>query len=1083
VLCQLRVFRCIFLVFVVALATVLGSSLAYGAPQKVSNIAPAKVVNVGYYYGKNFQEGTSDSTMKSGYSYEYLQQISDYTGWQYKYIYGEWNEIYSMFLKGEVDLMAGLAYSEDRRDLMEFPEYSMDVEHQCIFVNREDTTISAERLSTLNGKRIGVLRNSDMFASLKRWAEEKNLQIEYVEYNNMAEYAQALNRSEIDAFVGTQKTVDRSLNVKAIVHYNSTKSYVCVRKGASRLLRELNMALANIDANDARTMQALKNKYDADAFISGDFSAREQEWLNSHKIINVAYASDYLPFCDKTKDGRVTGVLKDIMNTWLRKMGLEGKLMVKYTEYTHYTKAVESLNRGEVDVVFPQLNDRWSAEQAGLMVTERLVDVPMSIVYKGEYNASTLDRIAITSRPIQSLFVRRSFPNSERIKVKDGRQCLRAVLDGRASSTIMTTFRITPLMGEHKYSMLKVLPIGESVSYAMGVRKGDLGLLSLLNRGIGQLDYSAINNAMYGYMEQYNQYTVREFARDNIVLVIVVLSVLGLIIIACLILYISGVKKSQREIQIQVEVTEALSLDYPYAILVDIEKGFSVTIKKDGKVLREKDRIYHESYDAAWKYFANRHIVDEDREEILKSSVLDVVLEHLKTQQEYICTYRAEWDGQIHYAQSSYTRIYSSTLKKDVIILGCKTVDEVVAKERSRQELLANALAVAEHSNQSKTIFLNNISHDIRTPMNAIIGFTNLAKSHLKDIDAVKGYLGKISTSSSHLLSLINNVLDMSRIESGKMKLTEERIHLPSLIREIQDMVQNSAQSKGVSISFYDALSNEVIMADNLKLKQVLINIVGNAIKFTKPGGKVVLSVVEHDGAPEGYSNYQFTVADTGIGMSSEYREHVFEAFSRERTSTVSGIQGTGLGMAISKNIVDMMGGSIVVDSTLNVGTKITVSLTFKFGDSAKSTPAVCENDPTNDLFRSNTFEFSGKKVLLVEDNALNQEIATSILEELGFIVDVAEDGALAVEKVRENPAGTYNVILMDVQMPNMDGYEATRQIRNLADSSKALIPILAVTANAFDEDRQRAFDCGMNGHIAKPISISELMEKLGKMV
>jgi len=1080
---RLHVFRCALLACIVALVAILGAPLAHGAPKKITNAVAPKVVTVGYYYDKNFQEGVSDSSMKSGYGYEYLQQISDYTGWQYKYIYGDWNKVYNMFLKGEVDIMAGLAYREDRLGLMEYPDYYIDVEHHYIFTSRKDTTMSGERLSSLNGKRIGCLANSNLQASLRVWAEEKGIQLEFVEYDNMSDLPAALERGDVDGFVGSKKNIDQSMNVKPLVLYNSPKSYVCVRKGANRLLRELNAALANIDANDAQTMQYLKDKYYREDAYGGDFSARELEWLNGHRMINVAYASDYLPFCAKDKDGRVTGVLKDIMNSWLKKVGLEGKLMVEYTEFTRYAKAAEALARGEVDAVFPQPNNRWYAEQIGLMVSKELVDVPMSIVYKDDFNAATLSRIAVTSRPIQNLFVRNNFPESQRIKVKDGTQCLRAVLDGRATSSIMTTFRVAPLMSEGQYSQLKVLPIGEGMAYAMGVRKGDFGLLSLLNRGFGQLDYSAINNSMYGYMGTYKQYTVRDFIRDHVVVVVVVLSLLGLIIIACLILYISGVKKAQHETQVQVEVTEALSLDYPYAILVDIEKGFSITIKKDGKVLKEKDRIYHESYDTAWKYFANRHVLDEDRDEVLKASTLDVVLENLKHRQEYICTYRAEWDDKVHYAQSSYTRIYSSTLKKDVIILGCKTVDDVVAKERSRQELMANALAVAEHSNQSKTIFLNNMSHDIRTPMNAIIGFTNLAKSHLNDMEAVKGYLGKISISSNHLLSLINNVLDMSRIESGKMKLTEERVHLPSLVREIQDMVQNSAQSKGVGISFYDALSNEVVLADNLKLKQVLINIVGNAIKFTKPGGKVVLSVAERDGAPEGCSNYQFTVADTGIGMSSEFREHVFEAFSRERTSTVSGIQGTGLGMAISKNIIDMMGGTIVVDSTPNIGTKITVSLTLKFGDGTRSSPAISEVDPTDDLFKSNTFDFSGKRVLLVEDNPLNQEIATSILEELGFVVELAEDGMVAVEKVRQNPAGLYNVILMDVQMPYMDGYEATRQIRNMADSAKSLIPILAVTANAFEEDRQKAFECGMNGHIAKPISISELMEKLGKLV
>lgn len=1044
-----------------------------------------KVVTLGYFASKNFQEGDSDSSIKSGFAYEYLQKISDYTGWQYKYIYGEWSTIYDMFLKGEIDVMAGLAYRDDRKNLMEYPDYFIDIAHHYIFISQNDTVMSEDNVTTINGKRVGCLRNSNMTTGLKKWASEHHIKLELVYYDDMEDLPKALSRGEVEGFTGADKSIDMSMNVKPLVLYAAPKSYICVRKGATRLLQELNDALSDIKANDATSIENLKRKYYRNISSNTKLSDAEVDWLSTHKTLRISYAPDHLPYCAKDENGQVKGILKDIVDLWLEKMNLKDKLQVQYVTSTDYTRAISELHNGDVDIFFPMPHSRWYAEQNGVMLTSGLVEVPMSIIFKGEYNDSTRSRVALTTRPKQSLFMQEMFPNSTWVPLDDVEECAKAVIDGRATSAVMTTFKANSLIREAEYSQLKILPIGDNALYAMGIRKGNIALQGLLNRGFAMMDYSAINNALYSYTEYRSRYSLSDFIRDNFVVVVLMSVLVVLIIIAFFILYVSGIKSAQRETQNQVEVAEALSLDYPYAVMVDIEKGCSITIKMEGKVLKEKDRIYHESYDASWKYFVNRHVIENDRDEVLRASSLDVVLENLKKQPEYVCTYRAEWDGKEHYTQTTFTKVHSSTFNKDVVIVGCKTVDDIVAKERERQELMANALAVAEHSSQSKTIFLNNMSHDIRTPMNAIIGFTNLAKNHIDDSEAVRGYLNKISISSSHLLSLINNVLDMSRIESGKVKLAEERVHLPSMIREIQDMVQNSAQSKGVGISFYDALANEVVLADDLKLKQVLLNVVGNAIKFTLPGGKVSVSVVERGDAPEGYASYQFTVADTGIGMSTDFRSHLFEAFSREKTSTVSGIQGTGLGMAITKNIVDMMGGNIVVESTPNVGTKITILLSFKFGkESSKVVMAnILEEEPVENPIQNTSSNFGGTKVLLVEDNLLNQEIAVSILQELGCVVDVAADGCLAVEKIRNSVAGTYDIVLMDIQMPNMDGYAATRIIRGMADSAKALIPIVALTANAFEEDRQKAFDAGMNGHVSKPISVLELMEIMKKLV
>lgn len=522
---------------------------------------------------------------------------------------------------------------------------------------------------------------------------------------------------------------------------------------------------------------------------------------------------------------------------------------------------------------------------------------------------------------------------------------------------------------------------------------------------------------------------------------------------------------------------------------------------------------------------------------------------------------------------------------------------------------LQDALAAAQHANRAKTTFLNNMSHDIRTPMNAIIGFTSLAAAHIDNKEQVKDYLTKIATSSNHLLSLINDVLDMSRIESGKVKIEEKESSLPEILHDLKTIVQADIMSK--QLDFYiDTVDvvNEHVLCDKLRLNQILLNLLSNAMKFTKPGGMVSVRILQKRNAPEGYADYEFQVKDTGAGMSPEFLKHVFDPFERERTSTVSGIQGTGLGMAITKNIVDMMGGTVSVDSEVGKGTTFTVSLQFKTCSGSvkqetipqlRGLRALVADDDFNTcssvtkmlaaigmrpdwttsgkeavlrvklageqedkyavyiidwlmpdmngievvrriraligeetpiivltaydwsdieeetrkagvtafcskpIFLSElkeilespftvknkeealqeTFSFHGKEILLVENNELNQEIAVEILKEVGFDVDVANDGVVAVERMREAKPGRYELILMDIQMPVMDGYEATRQIRALENPDVAGIPIIAMTANAFDEDKKAALEAGMNGHIAKPIDVSKLLELLWKIV
>ena len=386
--------------------------------------------------------------------------------------------------------------------------------------------------------------------------------------------------------------------------------------------------------------------------------------------------------------------------------------------------------------------------------------------------------------------------------------------------------------------------------------------------------------------------------------------------------------------------------------------------------------------------------------------------------------------------------------------------EEAYKKElEDKNRELELAIRQEAKANRSKQEFLFNMSHDIRTPMNAIIGFTSLAQSHLDDKEMLDSYLKKISTSSEYLLSLINDVLDMSRIESGKLKIEESNVYLPSILDDIRDIVSSNVSKKQLSLNINTVdLKDSNVLTDPLKLKQVLLNVVANAIKFTPSGGYVNLSLVQKDG----YGNYDFIVEDNGIGISKEFQEHIFEQFSREATSTVSRVQGTGLGLSISKAIVDIMGGSISVESESGKGSKFTISLCFK----------VTDETTDNKIISSNNIIDTNKKILLVEDNELNYEIAKTVLEEAGFMVDGASNGKMAVDKASDN---AYDVILMDIQMPIMDGYEATKELRRLGNRT----PIIAMTANAFSEDRKKAKDVGMDGYIAKPIDVNKLVSTI----
>ena len=460
-------------------------------------------------------------------------------------------------------------------------------------------------------------------------------------------------------------------------------------------------------------------------------------------------------------------------------------------------------------------------------------------------------------------------------------------------------------------------------------------------------------------------------------------------------------------------------------------------------------------------------IYPEDRDRFMAVFSRERVLKIIERDGHFTTKYRLMLNGIPTYVSMKATLLENRNERR--LIIGLTNIDAQMKREEEFRKHMADART------RAKNDFLANMSHDIRTPMNAIVGYTNIAKSHWDEPEVVADALDKIGSSSHFLLSLINDILDISKIESGKMQLSLAACDLRDIFRRIEDITALQAKNKSITITYsHDTVHHYKVMADDLRIEQVLINITGNAIKYT-PEGKSVELIAEELGATEDKKiKYRFIVRDTGIGISKEYLPHIFESFTREEKTTVNRVQGTGLGLAITARVVEMMGGVISVKSRPGEGSEFTVELALE--------PSEPDDDTAepDEMLQS---VLNGKRVLLIEDNAINAEIATIILEQYGLVVDHAENGRIGADKAMTAEAGYYSAVLMDIQMPVMNGDEATRAIRSLPGEYYRMLPIIAMSANAYDEDIQASLDSGMNAHIAKPFQPDDLIKTLCRYI
>ena len=1044
--------------------------------------ASAKVVRVGSF--EDTFNYVNEKGARKGYGYELLETLSGYTGWQFEYVTCDWSDCFEKLKNGEIDIIGGISYTEDRTQEMLFSDEPMGVEKYYLYADLSRADISASDFKTLNGQKIGVLMGTEPEVMLAEWEEKYGLKTEHVNISNNEDVKQKLANHEIDCFVSLEESFWAERGISTITRVGESGIYYAINKNRPDIKEELDDAMRALDeAVPFYTADLYKRYFSMD--YTPILTGEEKAWLRKHGAIRMGFlASDSGVSTFDPATGEFTGVITDYIQFAADCLGNQ-ELEFQLVGYDSKEAELDALKSGEIDMIFhcdqnPNLAEEYHFACTNTTWTSNL----MAVTNKQHFNENNVNRIAVPQNKLSlKKYLAFYYPQWEIVDCDTQEDAARLVKDGQADCFV------TGISSENKYSKkysFYSVPLVNPVRSCFAVNSGNRSLLSILNKTIKAMPVNMLAGALAMYKSSARKVTLSDFIKDNFFKVMLISSIAVAVVLLTILMLLQKARK----------------------------------------------------------------------------------------------------------AEAAARKAASDT-------------QELNAK-------LQVAVEKAESANRAKSTFLSNMSHDIRTPMNAIIGFTTLALSNIDDTDRVKDYLGKTLASSNHLLSLINDVLDMSRIESGKIHLEEVEVNLSDVLHDLKTIVSGQIYAKQLEL-YMDAMdvTDEDVYCDKTRLNQILLNLLSNAIKFTPAGGTVSVRVRQLAGKVRGCGQYEFRIKDNGIGMSQEFAQKIFEPFERERTSTVSGIQGTGLGMAITKNIVDMMGGTIEVQTAQGKGTEFTVcvpmraqteqrpvekiteleglkalvvdddfntcdsvtKMLVKVGMRAEwtlsgkeavlrarqalemsdvyhayiidwrlpdmngievtrqirslhdDTPiiiltaydwsdieveakaagvtAFCAKpmfmsdlretlmsalgqkpaDAVQRLLPEKNADFKGKHILLVEDNELNREIAQEILREYGFLVDSAENGAVAVEKVSTAAPGSYDLVLMDVQMPIMDGYTATRKIRALDDPARAKLPILAMTANAFDEDRRNALESGMNGFLSKPIVIDDLVQELRKIL
>ena len=906
--------------------------------------APAKVVRVGSF--EDTFNYVNEKGARKGYGYELLETLSGYTGWQFEYVTCDWSDCFEKLENGEIDIMGGISYTEDRAEEMLFSDEPMGVEKYYLYADLSRADISASDYKTLNGKKVGVLMGTEPEVMLTEWEEKYGLKTEHVNVSNNEDAKQKLANHEIDCFVSLEESFWADLGISTITRVGKSGIYYALNKNRSDLKEELDNAMRALDeAAPFYTADLYKRYFSLDyiPILTGE----EKAWLKEHGAIKMGFlTSDSGVSTFDPATGEFTGVITDYIQFAADCLGNQ-ELEFQLVGYDSKEAELDALKSGEIDMIFhfdqsPNLAEEYHFACTNTTWTSNL----MAVTNKQHFNENNVNRIAVPQNKLSlKKYLAFYYPQWEIVDCDTQEDAVKLVKDGQADCFV------TGISSENKYSKkysFYSVPLLNPVKSCFAVNSGNRSLLSILNKTIKAMPVNMLAGALAMYKSSARKVTLSDFIKDNFFMALLVSS-------------------------------------------------------------------------------------------IAVAAILLTILKLLRKARK---------------AEAAARKAASDT-------------QELNAK-------LQVAVEKAESANHAKSTFLFNMSHDIRTPMNAIIGYADLASRHLDDPAKLKNYMENIQVCGQNLLMLLNNVLDLARIENDKTEMEYSVSDIEKDFRNCVAMFRNQADSKGQTLTVTTQLQYPYIYADIPHLTEICTNLVSNAVKYTGAGGTIRCDVTQKPSKKEGWCDTVVTVADNGIGMSQEFQKHIFEPFERERTSTVSKVEGSGIGMGIVKKLVGLMGGTVEVESRIGVGSTFTVTIPCRIA-SEDETQAKRETNPSDQKC------LCGTRILLTEDNDLNAEIAVELLQEEGCTVDRAKDGVECVDMLEKAANGTYQLILMDIQMPVMNGYDAARKIRGLDDPQKANIPIIAMTANAFTEDRQVALDAGMNDHIAKPINMNVLVPTLRK--
>ena len=1036
-----------------------------------------EVIRVGYYENEVFQEGAGDGLVKTGYAYEYYRKISEYTGWKYEYVYGGFSELYQMLLDGKIDLLAGLAYRDDREGLISYPDAAMGSESYYLVRHDTDTDITQDT-DTLNGRKIGVL-DSAMISTLNTFLQEHAIQAEVTVFPDHTELFGAFDSHEVDILVAESDGAYGRDHAVPLLVFGSADYYLCVSIQRPDLLSSLNEAQSRLAEEEPNFLYSLSAKYYPASITARAFSEAELEWISSHDTLHIGYLENYLPYSDTDKQGQVIGLIKDYIPDLLEGLGI-GDLNVTYTGYEKYDDMIAAMNAGEIDTAFPVGGGLYYSEVNGINQSHAVASASSELVYHGEFSEEKLQTFAVNeNNRMQYYYVRTNYPDAEITLYPSIEDCLEAVLSGEVGVTTLNGLRANDILRNSKYEGLSMQQAARSDDRCFGVEIGNEGLLKLLNRGITILGSDYAQNISYRYTSGLYTYGFVDMLRDHMTLFAsAILAVIALIIF----LLVRDSRRNrtrlkEKELLLEQQALQkqqdqmitAMASDYRSVYYVDLDKDEAICYRDDPRFSEAPALGASFPFLRDFTAFAYNHVAEPYREDYLAFIQPENIRAALATQQIIAYRFLELNDGKESYAMLRMAGVRHPEDRDDHIVhaigVGFSDIDEDMRKSLTQQQALRDALDTAEQANRAKTAFLSNMSHEIRTPMNAIIGLNNIAMNDPTASDKVKEYLEKIGASARHLLGIINDILDMSRIESGRMVIKKEEFSFSKNLEQVNNMIGGQCRDKGIHYECrIIGKIDDYYIGDAMKLKQVMLNILGNAVKFTPEGGKVTF-LIEEGHRFDDMATLHLTFKDTGIGMSKEYIPHIFEAFSQEVSSSTSKYGSTGLGMPITKSIVELMNGTIEVESEKGAGTTFTVTVTLE--ESGRKDTLAADGD-------LNPHDMS---VLVIDDDRIALEHAEVILGQIGISCETAESGWEGIDKVRlrHGRQEEYDLILVDWKMPELDGVETTRQIRQIVGNDT---PIIILTSFNWDDVADEARAAGVDTFVAKPLFAGSVMDE-----